>query len=305
LDTETKLEFAIAYLSTIVSIRVRDDLLQGISPEMRRRQTFDGLKATFVGESQNKPVVVILEDIHWIDQISEEFLLYLSSSIAKNRIMILALHRPDYQCPWARSSTYQQISIRRLSHTESEEMLHKILGVKEVAAEVKDLVQRKAEGNPFFMEELILELLESSLVCKEDKICRLVDQTDPPVPATVQDVIMARIDRLEDTYKRTLQLASVIGREFVFTILEKIAEPRNLSICLSMPSPKMLLITASFSSSVRCSTPGLPPPSRKSKTTPSKSILRHWPIITKRATGPRRLLSSWSAQERRPWSFHL
>jgi predicted ATPase len=205
---------------------VRNDLLQGISPEKRRRQTFDGLKATFVGESQNKLVVVILEDIHWIDQTSEEFLHYLSSSVAQNRIMILALHRPFYQCPWVRSSSYQQISIRRLSHTESEEMLHNVLGVQEVAAEVKDLVQRKAEGNPFFMEELILELLESGLVRKEGKVCRLVDQAaNPPVPATVQDVIMARIDRLEDIYKRTLQFASVIGREFVFTILEKIAEP--------------------------------------------------------------------------------
>jgi predicted ATPase len=223
---EAKLEFVIAYLSSIISIRVKDDLLQDISLEKRRRQTFDGLKAAFVGESQNKPVVVILEDIHWIDQTSEEFLLYLSSSVAKNRIMIMALHRPFYQCHWARSSSYQQISLRRLTHTESEEMLHKMLEVQEVAAEVKDLVQKKAEGNPFFMEELILELLESGLVRKDGKVCRLVDPAaNPPVPATVQDVIMARIDRLEDIYKRTLQLASVIGREFFFTILEKIAEP--------------------------------------------------------------------------------
>ena len=205
---------------------MKDNLLQGISPEKRRRQTFDGLKAAFIGESQSKPVVVILEDIHWIDQTSEEFLLYLSSSVAKNRLMILALHRPFYQCPWARSSSYQQISIRRLSHTESEEMLHSMLEVQEVTPEVKDLVQKKAEGNPFFMEELILELLESGLVRKDGTICRLVDQAaNPPVPATIQDVIMARIDRLEDIYKRTLQLASVIGREFFFTILEKIAEP--------------------------------------------------------------------------------
>jgi predicted ATPase len=223
---EAKLEFVIAYLSSIISIRVKDDLLQDISLEKRRRQTFDGLKAAFVGESQNKPVVVILEDIHWIDQTSEEFLLYLSSSVAKNRIMIMALHRPFYQCHWARSSSYQQISLRRLTHTESEEMLHKMLEVQEVAAEVKDLVQKKAEGNPFFMEELILELLESGLVRKDGKVCRLVDPAaNPPVPATVQDVIMARIDRLEDIYKRTLQLASVIGRQFFFTILEKIAEP--------------------------------------------------------------------------------
>ena len=222
---ETKLEFAIAYLSNVISIRVKDDLLQGISPEKRKKQTFDGLKATFVGESQNKPVVVILEDIHWIDQTSEEFLLYLSSSVAKNRIMILALHRPIYQCPWMRSSSYQQISIRRLSRVESEEMLRNMLRVQVVAVEVKDLVQRKAEGNPFFMEELILELLESGLVRKEGKVCRLVDQAaNPPVPATVQDVIMARIDRLEDIYKRTLQLASVIGREFARKILEQISE---------------------------------------------------------------------------------
>ena len=151
MDMETKLEFVIAYLSSIISIRVKDDLLQDISLEKRRRQTFDGLKAMFVGESQNKPVVVIFEDIHWIDQASEEFLLYLSSSVAKNRIMIMALHRPFYQCPWARSSSCQQISLRRLTHTESEEMLHEILEVQEVAAEVKDLVQKKAEGNPFFM----------------------------------------------------------------------------------------------------------------------------------------------------------
>ncbi len=223
---ETKLEFVIAYLSSIISIRVKDDLLQDISLEKRRGQTFDGIRATFVGEAQIKPVVVILEDIHWIDQTSEEFLVYLSSSVAENRIMILALHRPFYQCPWAMSSSYLRIPIRPLSHTEGEEMLHHVLGIREVASEVKDLVQRKVEGNPFFMEELILELLESGLMRKEGEVCRLVDQAaPPPVPATVQDVIMARIDRLEDSCKHTLQLASVIGREFVFTILEKIAEP--------------------------------------------------------------------------------
>lgn len=269
MDLKTRLEFVIAYLSNIISIRVKDDLLQDISLEERRRQSFDGLKATFVGESHSKPVVVILEDIHWIDQTSEEFLLYLSSSVVENRIMILALHRPFYQCPWAKSSSYLRIPIRPLSHVESEEMLHHMLAVREVASEVRDLVQRKAEGNPFFMEELTLELLESGLVCKEEELCRLVDQAaNPPVPATVQDVIMARIDRLEDSYKRTLQLASVIGREFVFTILEKVAELshklvpalqalqqseliteknlfRNLNIVSSTLSPTMLLTTVS------------------------------------------------------------
>jgi predicted ATPase len=154
---KTKLEFVIAYLSNVISIRVKDDLLQGISPEKRRKQTFDGLKAAFIGESQNKPVVVILEDMQWIDQTSEEFLLYLSSSVAKNRIMILALHRPFYQCPWARSSSYQQISIRRLSHTESEEMLNNMLGVQEVAKgyfiEALKIAPMHAKSEPFRKRE--------------------------------------------------------------------------------------------------------------------------------------------------------
>jgi predicted ATPase len=226
LDLPARLEIVIGYLSNIVSVRVKDDLVRGISLEDRRRQSFDGVKATFVGESQEKPVVIILEDIHWIDQTSEEFFSYLSSSVADNRIMILALHRPYYQCPWAASSSYLQIPIQPLSHAESEEMLHRMFGFEEVAQEVKELVQGKAEGNPFYMEELIMELLESGLVCEEGETCRLVDpRAETQVPATVNDVIMARIDRLDDTYKRTLQLASVIGREFAYTILEKIAEP--------------------------------------------------------------------------------
>ncbi|MFQ5946925.1 MAG: guanylate cyclase, partial [Anaerolineae bacterium] len=218
----------IEYLSSILSIRVKEELLRGISLEERRRKIFESLKAMFVGESQHKPVVAILEDIHWIDRTTEEFLLYLSPSVPKNRIMILALHRPEYSCPWAMSSSYLRIPVGPLSHAESEEMLRGVLRVQAVAEEVKALVQSKAEGNPFFLEELVLELLEAGWISRERDLCRLVGREGKAhVPATVQDVIMARIDRLDDKLKRTLQLASVIGREFAFAILEKVAEPSH------------------------------------------------------------------------------
>ena len=224
-----RLEFIVAYLSNVISIRVKDDLLTGIDPEERQRQTFDGLKAMFLGESESKPIVLILEDIHWIDRTSEAFLLYLGSSIVGSRIMILALHRPEYSCPWAMSSSYLRIPVNPLSYAESEEMLGNLLAVREVPQEVKQLVQSKAEGNPFFMEELIMDLLEAGLIRREGDLCQLADQgvKATSVPATVQDVIMARIDRLDDSLKRTLQLASVIGREFAFVILEKIAQPSH------------------------------------------------------------------------------
>ncbi|MFQ5895135.1 MAG: hypothetical protein ACE5JJ_04865 [Nitrospinota bacterium] len=218
----------IEYLSSILSIRVKDELLRGISLEERRRQIFESLKAMFVGESQRKPVVAILEDIHWIDRTTEEFLLYLSPSVPKNPIMILALHRPEYRCPWATSSSYLRVPVEPLSRPESEEMLHHMLRVQAVAQEVKELVQSKAEGNPFFLEELVLELLEAGWVRAEGDVCRLVGEgAEAHVPATVQDVIMARIDRLEESPKRTLQLAAVIGHEFAFAILEKIAKPSH------------------------------------------------------------------------------
>lgn len=221
-----QLEMTVEYLSCILSVRVKHELLRGISMEDRRRQIFEVDKAMYVGESERKPVVVILEDIHWLDRTSEEFLLYLSPSVAQNRIMILALHRPEYRCPWETNSCYLRIPIQPLSRAESEEMLHRMLRVREVTREVKELVQGKAEGNPFFLEELILELLEAGWVRAEREVCRLVEEgAKAHVPATVQDVIMARIDRLEEPLKRTLQLAAVIGREFAYTILERIAEP--------------------------------------------------------------------------------
>ena len=225
MDVTKRLEFVIAYLSNIISIRVKDDLLRDISLEERRQQSFDGVKAMFVGESQQRPVVVVLEDLHWIDQTSEEFLHYLSSSVPKNRILILALHRPGYRCPWETSSCYLRIPVGPLSHEESEEMLQRVLGIREVAKEVKELVQSKSEGNPFFLEELVLELREAEWIRVEGTSCRLVGQgAKVHVPATVQDVIMARIDRLDDPLKGTLQLAAVIGREFAYAVLEKIAD---------------------------------------------------------------------------------
>jgi predicted ATPase len=228
LDLTKRLEIIVAYLSNVISIRVKDDLIQGIGPEERRRQSFDGLKAMFLGESERKPIVLILEDIHWIDRTSEEFLLYLSSSVVKSRIMILALHRPGYRCPWAMSSSHLRIPVEPLSHPESEEMLRNVLKIQEVPQEVRQLVQSKAEGNPFFVEELIMELLEAGWIRREGDLCRLAGQgVSAHVPATVQDVIMARIDRLDDSLKQTLQMASVIGREFAFGILEKIAQPSH------------------------------------------------------------------------------
>ncbi len=207
---------------------MKDDLLQGISLEDRKRESFDGLKAMFVGESQEKPIVVILEDIHWIDKISEEFFDYLSASVPKNRLLVLALHRPEYRCPWGTSSSYLRIPVEPLSPAESDEMIHRVLEVPEVGREVKELVQAKSEGNPFFLEELILELREAGWIRTEKNACRMVGAgAKAQVPATVQDVIMARIDRLADPLKHTLQLAAVIGREFPFAVLEKIADPAH------------------------------------------------------------------------------
>ncbi|MDP6085627.1 MAG: hypothetical protein QGF68_06210 [Nitrospinota bacterium] len=311
MDITKRLEYVIAYLSNIISIRVKDDLLRGVSPEERRQHSFDGLKAMLIGESLQKPVVVILEDIHWIDHTSEQFLLYLSSSAPKNRIMILALHRPEYWPPWGKSSHHLRIPVDPFSPAEGEEILQRALGVQGVAQEVKELVQSKSEGNPFFLEELIRELLEARWIRVEGDVCRLVGQgAKAHVPSTVQDVIMARIDRLDDSPKRTLQWAAVIGREFAFAILERIVESGyELSSALQALQQSGLItekdlfpeLEYMFKNALTQSvaynslllgrrrelhTRVAAAPSKTSSATTWKNTLSFWPITTRTATGP-------------------
>jgi len=185
---------------------------------------FEAIRLLVTIESQKKPLVVVVEDLHWIDKTSEEFLSYLINSLANTHIMLILLYRPEYTHAWVGKSYYTQVRVSQLSVKASEELVKAILMEGEVVSELSGLVVERAAGNPLFIEELTHSLMENGSIEKRDNryiLARTASHIQ--VPATIQGIIASRLDRLEGTLKRIMQVASVIGREFAFRILQAVA----------------------------------------------------------------------------------
>jgi tetratricopeptide (TPR) repeat protein len=169
-----------------------------------------------------------VEDLHWIDKTSEEFLDYLVGWLAHERILLILLYRQEYTHKWGSKSYFNRIGLDQLSLKPSAELVQAILEEGEVAPELRDLILNRAAGNPFFMEELTHTLLENGSIQKRKNQYVLVRKpSELQVPDTVQGIIAARMDRLEENLKRIMQVASVIGREFAFRLLQAISGMRQ------------------------------------------------------------------------------
>jgi predicted ATPase len=169
-------------------------------------------------------LILIVEDLHWIDPASEEYLTFMSDAVAAARAMLVCSHRPGYRHPFGDRSYHTRIAIRALTDPEMALMTSALLGAADIPTDLRALIARKAEGNPFFVEEVTKSLLEEGALRRENGDVVLArDIADVSIPDRIQDVIMARIDRLPDDRKHAIQLASVIGREFVLRLLERIA----------------------------------------------------------------------------------
>jgi class 3 adenylate cyclase len=205
-----------------------DDAYRKIEPKEKRERIFEALRDLFIRESQKMPLVLIVEDLHWIDKTSEEFLDYLIGWLATTPILLILLYRPEYTHRWGSRSYYTTIRVDQLSLSTSSELVHSILSEGEIVPELRDLILGKAAGNPLFMEELTYSLLENgSIEKKGDRYILSTKLSDIKVPDTVQGIIAARIDRLDESLKKIMHVASVIGREFAFRILQSITEMKE------------------------------------------------------------------------------
>jgi class 3 adenylate cyclase/tetratricopeptide (TPR) repeat protein len=212
-------------LQELLSIAVEDDTFAGLEPEQKRKKTFDAIRDLLVQGSQNLPLILALEDMHWIDRTSQEFLDYLVNWLPRTKILLLLLYRPEYIHQWSTKSYYQKIGVNQLSTPYSAVLVGALLNGGEVVPELRELILSRASGNPLFLEELTQTLLENGSIVKKDNHFVLTrDVAGLQVPDTIQGIITARMDRLEDSLKRIMQVASVIGREFAFRILETIAD---------------------------------------------------------------------------------
>jgi len=220
---DEKLKEALPPIEDILSLKVEDEAYLKLDAPLKRVKIFEAIRDLLISESQNKPLAIAVEDLHWIDKTSEEFLGYLIGFLANAHIMLILLYRPEYTHQWGSKSYYRQIGVDQLSITSSAELVQSILEEGEVAPELKNLILTTAAGNPLFMEEFTHSLLENGSIQRKDHQYVLTRKaSDIPVPDTIQAIIAARMDRLEDNLKRTMQVASVIGRDFAYRILQTI-----------------------------------------------------------------------------------
>jgi len=178
------------------------------NPEAVKGGTFEILRQISIKLSQERSLVLVLEDLHWIDKISEEFLGFLVENIPQAPILMLVTYRPGYRPPWLDKSFAGQTPLPPLSRDDSIRMVRSVLDAEHLIELVTDEIVTKADGNPFFLEQLTLHAGEAAGV-----------RSDLMVPNTIHDVVMARIDRLPEATKRVLQTAAVIGREFPSRLL--------------------------------------------------------------------------------------
>ena len=221
---DERLKSALPSFQEILSLKVEDQTYAKLGPGQKREQTFEAIRDLFNRESQKRPLVLAVEDLHWSDRTSEEFLDYLIGWLTNTPILLILLYRPEYTHQWGSKSYYNRIGLRQLSTKSSAELVQAILGGGEVVPELRELILGRASGNPLFMEEFTQSLFENgSIQRKENRYILSRKASEIQIPDTIQGIIAARMDRLEENLKRTMQVASVIGRDFAFRILQTIS----------------------------------------------------------------------------------
>jgi len=210
----SNLDHTLPAFQDLLSLKVDDETFLKLEPKQKREKTFEAIRDLLISISQEKSLIVVVEDLHWIDETSEAFLNYLIEWIASTPIMLILLYRTEYTHKWGSKTYYHKIGLDHLRKDSSIELVKAMLEGGEVAPELRDLILARAAGNPLFMEELTQTLIENGSIKKEDSQYVLSQKiSDIQVPDTVQGIISARMDRLEESLKRTMQVASVIGRD--------------------------------------------------------------------------------------------
>lgn len=204
--------------------------------EAIKRDLFGVVGPAFITRAQSAPTVIVFDDLQWSDDASMELLIHLLEIVERSAVLIMCAFRPDTESPAqllreaARSKLpdrYTEIELKPLNADYTNELITELLHIREFPIEARELVLRKAEGNPYFVEEVVRWFVDCGMVRETSDGLdwdETSDITDATIPDSLQSLLMARMDRLTGEAKDTLQLASVIGREFYHSILGKISD---------------------------------------------------------------------------------
>jgi len=210
---------------SLLEAPVDDSAWDALDPGQRRRRTVDGLKRMLLRESQVQPLCLVFEDLHWVDAESQGLLDALVESLPTARVLLLVNYRPEYQHGWGGKTYYSQLQLDPLPAESIEELLRALLGEHEELVPLKQLLVERTEGVPFFLEECVRTLVETGALMGDRGAYRFARPFDTiQVPATVQAILAARIDRLPPEDKTLLQTAAVIGKDVPFALLQAVAD---------------------------------------------------------------------------------
>ena len=218
-------ELTLPYLLNLLSVKDSGVDKVSMSPEAMKDRIIEAVKRISLKGSELRPLIVAIEDLHWIDKSSEECLKALLDSIAGSRIFLIFTHRSEYVHTWGTKSYTNQINLTHLSNRECLALVRHLLSTEETDKEIDDLTLKMTEGVPFFIEEFIKSLKDLKIIERKNNTYQLAkDMKIVTIPSTIQDVIMARVDLLPEVSKKLLQIGSVIEREFRYELIKQVAD---------------------------------------------------------------------------------
>ena len=247
---DRSLEDTLPYLFSLMGIQEGGDPLAQMDSQVRRKRMQEAIKRILLRESLNQPLIIVFEDLHWIDGETEVFLTPLADGIATARVLLLVNYRPEYHHEWSNRTSYTQFRLDPLGRETAEEMLNALLTspapaalpagangersrgdihvdaqvrVQDDLAALKRLIIERTEGNPLFVEEMVQALFEQGALLRNGRVNLRQSLAEIKIPPTVQAVLASRIDRLPPSEKELLQTVAVMGREFTLGLVQRVA----------------------------------------------------------------------------------
>jgi len=220
-------EDVLPYIGSLFSVQYSG--MNEISPELWKSCLQKAVHEIISGLARKRPTVICLEDLHWVDPSSVELLQYVMTYF-RPTVLLLCIHRPPFSFfsrhePSDERKIYHELKLKDFSPSDAETMVGSLLKTETIPTELKTFIQDKIEGNPFYLEEVVNSLIESEMLRRDDGFWTVTGPiTHVDIPSTLQGVISARLDRLDNMSKRVLQEASVMGRAFIYNILKRITE---------------------------------------------------------------------------------
>jgi class 3 adenylate cyclase/tetratricopeptide (TPR) repeat protein len=224
LTLDRVLEDTIPYLFSLLGIVEGNDPLAQVDGQIKKRRTLEAIKRIILRESLSQPLMVVFEDLHWIDGETQALLNLLADGIATARVLLLVNYRPEYHHEWGNKTYYIQLRLDPLGKESAAEMLASLIGEGPDLEGLKRLIVDRTEGNPFFMEEMVLALIEDGSLVRNGaaRLARPVGELR--VPTSVQAILASRIDRVSAGDKDLLQTLAVLGREFPLALIRSLAQ---------------------------------------------------------------------------------